>query len=100
MLECNVIVNKLVKGSFVIIVIGKGSLLSDTGGGAWARSTCTAWAYTEHLRALDPEHRLQQANTSLLWQECERALAAVLQLHSERGLPGRVRVPVSLLCTG
>ena len=39
MLECNVIVNKLVKGSFVIIVIGKGSLLSDTVGGAWVSST-------------------------------------------------------------
>ena len=51
MLECNVIVNKLVKGSFVIIVIGKGSLLSDTVGGAWVSSTCTVFAYTEHLRA-------------------------------------------------
>ena len=45
------IVNKLVKGSFVIIVIGKGSLLSDTVGGAWVSSTCTVFAYTEHLRA-------------------------------------------------
>ena len=51
MLECNVIVNKLVKGSFVIIVIGKGSLLSDTVGGALVSSTCTVFAYTEHLRA-------------------------------------------------
>ena len=50
MLECNVIVNKLVKGSFVIIIIGKGSLLSDTVGGAWVSSTCTVFAYTEHLR--------------------------------------------------
>ena len=64
MLECNVIVNKLVKGSFVIIVIGKGSLLSDTGGGAWARSTCTAWAYTEHLRALDPGETAASTATS------------------------------------
>ena len=43
MLECNVVVNKLVKGSFVIIVIGKGSLLSDTVGGAWVSSTCTVF---------------------------------------------------------
>ena len=49
-IECNVIVNKLVKGSFVIIIIGKGSLLSDTVGGAWVSSTCTVFAYTEHLR--------------------------------------------------
>ena len=47
MLECNVIVNKLVKGSFVIIVIGKGSLLSDTVGGAWVSSTCTVVVYVD-----------------------------------------------------
>ena len=101
MLECNVIVNKLVKGSFVIIVIGKGSLLSDTVGGAWVSSTCTVFAYTEHLRAgADPvrlQHRLQQVNTPLVWQECERALAAVVQLHSERGCLGTSPTPVHRL---
>ena len=54
MLECNVIVNKLVKGSFVIIVIGKGSLLSDT-----------VVAYTEHLRVgADPGETAASTATS------------------------------------
>ena len=62
MLECNVIVNKLVKGSFVIIVIGKGSLLSDT---VRVSSTCTVFAYTEHLRAgADPGETAAATATS------------------------------------
>ena len=62
MLECNVIVNKLVKGSFVIIVVGKGSLLSDTVGGAWVS---TVFAYTEHLRAgADPGETAASTATS------------------------------------